>query len=269
MVDDRSLAAAADRVDVTRPHSARVWDYWLGGKDNYEVDRALGDQIAEMFPHVVTMTKADRAFMHRVVAYLAESGIRQFLDIGTGLPTEPNTHQVAQRIASDSRVVYVDNDPVVLAHARALLSSTPEGACDYLDADLREPGRILAEAAATLDFERPVAITLMSILHFVSDLGDARAIVTRLLDAVPSGSYLAFTHATDEIGGPAVKTAFEMWNANAVQKARPRTHAEVTALFDGHEFAEPGLVSPPRWRPADTVGEPREVPMWAGLIKKP
>ncbi|MFB4295697.1 SAM-dependent methyltransferase [Actinomadura sp. NTSP31] len=259
----------SDRIDSTRPHSARVWDHWLGGKDNYDVDRALGDQIAATFPHVVTMVRADRTFMARSVRFLAEQGVDQFLDIGTGLPTEPNVHQVAQSVAPAARVVYVDNDPVVLAHARALLNS-PSGATAYLDADLREPGRILADAAATLDLDRPVAITLMSLMHFVADFGDARSILWRLLDAVPSGSWLAFTHATAELGGPKVREAFEMWNANAVQKAQPRDRADVLALVDGLELVEPGVVSPTRWRPGpdDDPAAP-EVPLWAGVARKP
>ncbi|MFI6521736.1 SAM-dependent methyltransferase [Spirillospora sp. NPDC050679] len=259
-------AAAADRIDTTRPHSARVWDYWLGGTDHYDADRALGDQIATAFPHVVTMTLADREFMRRSVAHLAEAGIDQFLDIGSGLPTEPNVHQAAQAVRPDARVVYVDNDPVVLAHARALLDSAPEGACRYLDADLREPGRILAEASATLDLSRPVAVTLMSVLHFITDHGDAASTVGRLMGPLAPGSHVAFTHATDEIGGPAVKTAFEMWNRNAVQRAQPRTHAQVTGLFAGLEMLEPGVVSPPQWRSGDP--EAKRVPLWAGVARK-
>lgn len=208
--------------------------------------------------------------MRRSVAFLAQQGVRQFLDIGTGLPTAPNVHQVAQAIAPDTRVVYVDHDPVVLAHARALLNSTPEGATTYLDADLREPGRILAEASATLDLNRPVGITLMSLMHFVTDFGDARAVLWRLLDAVPSGSWLAFTHATAELGGPQVREAFRTWNENAVQKAQPRDRDEVRALIDGLETVDPGLVSPPQWRPDGNDGaEPREVPMWAAVARKP
>ena len=260
----------SDRIDSTRPHSARVWDYWLGGKDNYEVDRELGEQIARTNPHVVAMVRADRTFMRRSVTFLAEQGVRQFLDIGTGLPTEPNVHQVAQAVAPDSRVVYVDHDPVVLAHARALLNSSPSGATSYLDADLREPGRILADASRTLDLDRPVGITLMSLMHFVTDFGDARAILWRLLDAVPSGSWLAFTHATAELGGPQVREAFREWNENAVQKAQPRDRDEVAALIEGLEPVEPGLVSPPAWRPDGAGGpEPREVPMWAAVARKP
>ncbi|MGP4023409.1 SAM-dependent methyltransferase [Actinomadura sp. 3N407] len=277
MTDDTTPASSSadgpppsDRIDSTRPHSARVWDYWLGGKDNYEVDRELGEQIAQANPHVVAMVRADRTFMRRSVAFLAEQGVRQFLDIGTGLPTEPNVHQVAQAIAPDARVVYVDHDPVVLAHARALLNSAPAGATAYLDADLREPGRILAGAAGTLDLDKPVGITLMSLMHFVTDFGDARAILWRLLDAVPSGSWLAFTHATAELGGPQVREAFRTWNENAVQKARPRDRDEVQALIDGLEPVDPGLVSPPQWRPDGKDGaEPREVPMWAAVARKP
>jgi S-adenosyl methyltransferase len=264
-------STASSRVDMTRPHSARVWDYWLGGKDNFEVDRELGDQIAEMFPHVVGTARGDREFMHRTTRYLAtEVGIDQFLDIGTGLPTPPNLHQVAQEINPKARIVYVDNDPIVLVHARALLTSTPEGSCDYLDADLREPSRILREAGQTLDLDRPVAIMLMSVLHFVADLEDVVSILQRLLNSVPSGSYLALTHSTDEIGGRAVKKAFEMWNATAHPKAQPRTQPEVTGLFDGLELIDPGVVSPPLWRPPlDLETEPEPVPLWAGVARKP
>ncbi|MEU5880851.1 SAM-dependent methyltransferase [Spirillospora sp. NPDC047279] len=261
-------SAAAERVDMTRPHSARVWDYWLGGKDNFEVDRELGEQIAGMFPHVVATARGDREFMHRTVRHLAKEGIDQFLDIGTGLPTPPNVHQVAQEINSRTRVVYVDNDPIVLVHARALLGSTSEGACDYLDADLREPGHILREARTTLDFERPVAVLMMSVLHFVADYDDVTSILGRLMKAVPPGSFLALTHSTDEIGGPAVKTAFEMWNATAHPKAQPRTLPEVTGLFDGLELVEPGVVSPPLWNPPANDGTPEPVPLWGGVARK-
>ncbi|MFG1998355.1 SAM-dependent methyltransferase [Spirillospora sp. NPDC048911] len=265
------ISAASERIDMTRPHSSRVWDYWLGGKDNFEVDRELGEQIAGMFPHVVATARGDREFMHRSTRFLAaEAGIDQFLDIGTGLPTPPNVHQVAQEVTPEARVVYVDNDPIVLVHARALLTSTSEGSCDYLDADMREPGHILREARKTLDFDRPVAIMLMSVLHFVADIEDVVAILGRLLAAVPSGSYLALTHTTDEIGGPAVKTAFEMWNATAHPKSQPRTRSEVITLFDGLELLDPGVVSPPLWRPRlDLETAPEEVPLWAGVARKP
>src|SRR6266700_6231428 len=184
-------------IDTTVSHSARIWNYCLGGKDNYQVDREVGEQILAFVPELVRSARADRQFLARAVRYLVgEERIRQFLDIGTGLPTVDNTHEVAQRVAPDSRIVYVDNDPLVLVHARALLTSTPQGVTAYVDADLREPKEVLEAAARTLDFTAPVAITLLGILHCISDTEEAYQVVTRLLDAVPSGSYLALTHAT-------------------------------------------------------------------------
>ena len=192
----------APLIDTTVSHSARVWNYWLGGKDHYPVDREVGDRVAEMYPDIVLLARAARAFLSRAVQYLAgEAGIRQFLDVGTGLPTVNNTHEIAQSIAPESRVVYADNDPLVLAHARALLTSSPEGVTDYIDADLRDPGKILQEAARTLDFSKPVAITLIAILHHIPDFDEARSIVTRLMEAVPSGSYLVISHSTNVIYG--------------------------------------------------------------------
>src|SRR5438552_9402003 len=191
-------AAKLDAViDTTVSHSARIWNYWLGGKDNFAADREAGDRVAAMLPGIVAQARADRAFLGRAIRYLAgEEGIRQFLDIGTGLPTANNTHEVAQRVAPASRIVYVDNDPLVLAHARALLTSSPEGATDYLDADLREPHRILRGAAATLDFDRPVALMPLGLLGYVADFEQARGIVRQLLDAVPSGSFLVINDGT-------------------------------------------------------------------------
>ncbi len=169
------------KLDTSVPHSARVWNYWLGGKDNFAVDRVVGDQLQEMNPQIVRIAQEDRAFLGRVVRYLAaDVGIRQFLDIGTGLPTADNTHEVAQRVAPDSRIVYVDNDPLVLVHARALLTSSPQGACDYIEADLHEPDKILEGAARTLDFAKPVAVMLLGIVLFVTDDDEAQAIVGRL-----------------------------------------------------------------------------------------
>src|SRR5260370_26504626 len=192
----------APLIDTTVSHSARVWNYWFGGKDHYPVDREVGDRVAEMYPDIVLLARAARAFLTRAVQYLAgEAGIRQFLDVGTGLPTVNNTHQVAQSIAPESRVVYADNDPLVLIHARALLTSSTQGATYYVDADLRDPGKILQEAARTLDFSKPVAITLIAILHHITDFDEARSIVTRLMEAVPSGSYLVVSHSTNAIYG--------------------------------------------------------------------
>src|SRR4051794_7016467 len=187
-------------LDTTVPHSARVWNYWLGGKDNFAVDRQVGEQVLQMLPSIVEQARADRAFLGRVVAHLAgERGIRQFLDVGTGLPTADNTHEVAQRVAPDARIVYVDNDPLVLVHARALLTSTPEGATDYIDADLHDPDAILRGAARTLDPRQPIALMMLGILGHVTDFQEARGIVKRLVDALPAGSYLVINDGTNVV----------------------------------------------------------------------
>ncbi len=264
------------KIDTTVPHSARVWNYWLGGKDHYPVDRDAGDQYRQIFPQIVDIARADRTFLGRAVRYLAgEAGIRQFLDIGTGLPTLDNTHEVAQRVAPQSRIVYVDNDPLVLVHARALLTSTPEGACNYIEADLREPDKILKAAAATLDLAQPVAITLLGILHFISDHDEAYQIVTRLVDAVPPGSYLALTHATldPSLGGEATAEANaeaqKFWNENAAVPITPRTRQQILRFFDGLQVIEPGLVSMSRWRPEPNPwGDPPEVAGFCGVGRK-
>ena len=194
MTDSSPAADPKPKIDTSVPHSARVWNYWLGGKDHYPVDRIVGDQVMAMFPDITRLARADRAFLGRAVRYLAgEAGIRQFLDVGTGLPTANNTHQVAQAIAPESRIVYVDNDPLVLVHARALLTSTPEGACDYIDADLRDTDMILSEAAKTLDFTQPVALMLLGIMGQVANSDQPESIIKRLLDALPSGSYMALS----------------------------------------------------------------------------
>jgi O-methyltransferase involved in polyketide biosynthesis len=238
------------KIDTTVPHSARIWNYWLGGKDNYPADRQAGEQTIAVLPEIVDIARASRQFLVRVVRYLAAgAGIRQFLDIGTGLPTVSNTHQVAQQVAPGSRVVYVDNDPLVLVHARALLTSSPEGATDYIEADARDAGTILDGAAATLDFTRPVAITMLGILPFIGDDNEAQAIVTRLLAAVPAGSYLAVTHSTSEVSGDRVIEAVRQWNQVAPTPYRLRSPEQIAAFFEGLELIEPGVVPCPRWRP--------------------
>src|SRR6266705_351120 len=190
------------KIDTSVPHSARFWNYFLGGKDNYPVDRALGDQIAKMAPGLVDVARASREHIIRTVTYLAgEAGIRQFLDIGTGLPTANNTHEVAQRVVPECHIVYVDNDPLVLAHARALLTSSPEGATDYIDGDMHDPGNVIAGAARTLDFDRPIAIMMLGVLCNVMDNDEAYGIINHLVQAVPSGSYLAINHPTLEVTG--------------------------------------------------------------------
>ncbi|QKW33920.1 SAM-dependent methyltransferase [Actinomadura sp. NAK00032] len=263
------------QIDSTVPHSARVWNYFLGGKDNYPVDREMGDEYQRLFPEIIDIARTDRAFLGRAVRHLAgEAGVRQFLDIGTGLPTMDNTHEVAQRAVPASRIVYVDNDPLVLAHAQALLTSSAEGACDYIHADLRDPEAILAAAAGTLDLDRPVAVMLLGILHFLPDFDEARGIVARLLDAVPPGSHLALTHATFDLGdqsaAEANADAQDAWNERATETLTPRTRDQVLRFFDGLDLLEPGLVSMSRWRPeAQPWGEPAEVSGFCGVGRKP
>ena len=264
-------AAAGTGIDTTVSHSARIWDYWLKGKDNYQVDREVGDRIEEMLPDIVRQAREDRLFLGRVVRYLAgEAGVRQFLDIGTGLPTADNTHQVAQRVAPESKIVYVDNDPLVLAHARALLTSTPEGATDYIHADMHDPAAIIAGAGQTLDFGQPIAITMLGVLWHVLDNDEAYAIVNRLLQAMPSGSYLALNHPTLEVTGEKMATAIRYWNEYGTPPGTHRTPAELTQFFDGMDLVEPGVVSITRWRPeATSSGEPEEIDQFGGVGRKP
>ncbi|MGH3930235.1 MAG: SAM-dependent methyltransferase [Pseudonocardiaceae bacterium] len=258
-------------IDTTVPHSARIWNYWVGGKDHYPIDREIGAKIVKIFPDIIDVARHSRAFLVRVVRYLAgEAGIRQFLDIGTGLPTQNNTHEVAQQVAPDSRIVYVDNDPLVLVHARALLTTTPEGATDYLDADVRNPGKILTEAAKTLDFTQPIGLMMLGIMGNVVDNDQAYAIVRRLLDALPSGSYLALNDGTSVIHGTAREDAIQVWDDRGGAPYTSRTPAQITRFFDGLELLDPGVVSVSRWRPeATSWGIPPEVDAFCGLARKP
>ncbi len=262
---------ARKRIRTDQPHTARIWNYWLGGKDNYEVDQAAGDQIRKLHPGIGDYALADRQFLGRAVRYLAgECGTRQFLDIGTGLPTADNTHEVAQRIAPESRVVYVDNDPIVLAHAEALLTSTPEGRTTYLDEDLRNIDTILRQAARTLDFTKPVALVLLGVVIFVEDDEEAYGTVRRLMDALPSGSHLVLSHTVTRPDMPDVDAAVAFWNENGTPRLTQRTPEAVTRFFDGLELLEPGVVSCNRWRPDDTHTEPpAEVAMFGGVARKP
>jgi hypothetical protein len=258
-------------VDTDVPHTARIWNYWLGGKDNFPADRAVGDQVQSFLPDIVTSARADRAFLRRAVrALVTDAGIRQFLDIGTGLPTADNTHQVAQSIAPDSRVVYADNDPLVLTHARALLTSTPQGATDYIDADARDTATILRAARRTLDLDRPVAVMLLGILNFIGDDHEARGIVRRLMAAVPSGSYLAVAHPTTEIKPEESAAAARQWNETATPPITLRGKAALRRFFEGLDLLEPGVVSCTRWRPEP--GDPTaatDVYQFCGLARKP
>ena len=257
-------------IDTTIPHSARIWNYWLGGKDNYEVDRVAGDEFVKAFPGIVDIARAGRAFLARAVRYLAlDAGIRQFLDVGTGLPTVDNTHEVAQRAAPESRIVYVDNDPLVLAHARALLTSTPGGSTDYVDADMRDPDVILARAAASLDFDQPVALMLIGVLGHIADDDEARSIVQRLVAGLPSGSYLALFDGLDDITKE-MSEAQQGYDDTGAVPYKLRSREQVTPFFDGLEFVEPGLVRCARWRPdASPLGTGPDVPSLAGVARKP
>jgi S-adenosyl methyltransferase len=270
-VDDTADGDGEDHrsFDTSVAHVARIYDYWLGGKDNYAVDRAAGDAAVQAYPDLVSSVRSNRAFLARTVRFLAgEAGIRQFLDIGTGIPTANNTHEVAQAVAPSCRVVYVDNDPVVLAHARALLTSTPEGVTDYLDADLRDTGKILARAAQTLDFSRPVAIVLMAILHLIEDDDDPYGIVAKLLGAVPPGSYLALSHIASDIT-QAVTVAGNRVSQFMMQKQTYRSHGEVTRFFDGLEIADPGVVRVQEWRPQSAAEASAPSALWGAVGRKP
>jgi hypothetical protein len=256
-------------IDTTVPHSARIWNYWLGGKDNYPVDRQAGDEFTEIFPGIVDAARAVRHFLARAVHYLAgDVGIRQFLDIGTGLPTVDNTHEIAQRIAPETRIVYVDNDPLVLAHARALLTSTPGGATDYINADVRDPDRILEAAARTLDFSRPVGLMLMGIMGHIDDRDEPHAIVRRLLDALPSGSHLVLNDGTNT--DPKRREAHQRYNSGGAVPYHLRSPEEITRFFDGLELLEPGVVPVSQWRPEHSpFGLPPRVETLGGMGRKP
>jgi hypothetical protein len=255
--------------DTSVAHIARVYDYWLGGKDNYAADRAAGDQAIEAYPNILLSVRANRAFLARAVRYLArQAGIRQFLDIGTGIPTANNTHEVAQSVAPGCRVVYVDNDPVVLAHARALLTSSPEGATDYIDADVRDTGTILAQAAKTLDFSQPVAVMLIAILHVIGDSEDPYGIVATLMDAVPPGSYLALSHVASDIVPAQAADMIKRLNRLIYEKTTARRRADVARFFGGLDMAEPGLVRVQEWRPDTEIEANSPSNMWGGLARK-
>jgi S-adenosyl methyltransferase len=255
--------------DTSVAHVARVYDYWLGGKDNFAVDRAAGEQAIAAYPDIVFSVRANRAFLARTVRYLAaEAGIRQFLDIGTGIPTSNNTHEVAQSVAPGARVVYVDNDPIVLAHARALLTSGPAGLTSYIDADLRNTGEILETAAQTLDFSRPVAVVLMAILHLIGDEDDPYGIVATLMDAVPPGSYLTLSHIASDIETEALGEARDRVSKLMPVKQTYRSHAEVMRFFDGLDMVEPGLVRVQQWRPSSEVEAKSPAALWGGVGRK-
>jgi len=255
-------------IDASVPHSARIWNYWLGGKDNFAADREAGDEFLAVYPGQRDKARAVRHFLARAVRYLVvEEGVRQFLDVGTGLPTADNTHEVAQRLAPESKIVYVDNDPLVLAHARILLTSSPEGVTNYIDADLHDPANILAEAGRTLDLDKPVALLLIGVLGHVADAGVARGIVTRLMDGLPQGSFLVQCDGTDT--NPDYVAALERYRDSGGVPYNVRGREQIVSLYEGLEPVEPGIVQITRWRPEpNAFGDATEVDELGGVARK-
>jgi hypothetical protein len=269
--DPQEQHVAAPSLNPAVPNPARIWNFWVGGKDHFKADRELAEQFDQVVPKMPLIARLTRQFIADTVSKLAADGIRQFLDIGTGLPTANNTHEVAQRLAPDSRIVYADNDPVVLAHARALLTSSPQGKTAYLDADLRDPSKILIQAAETLDFSQPVAVLLIAVLHFVQDSEDPYRIVRTLMDAVPSGSYLALLHGASDVGSDNMPEAERRYNERASAQFTTRDREHVSRFFDGLDLTEPGLVNLSRW-PQGTAGGDNahaDVAAYCGLARKP
>jgi hypothetical protein len=263
-----------DPLGMDRAHGARIYDYILGGKDNYALDRAAGDATLKVWPALRIHMQANRSFMHRVARYLAaDKGIRQFLDIGTGIPTSPNFHEVVQAVAPESRVVYVDNDPIVLVHARALMDSTPEGKTTYIQADMREPEKIVSapELLDTLDLSRPIGLTLIAMVHFLDDDEEAYRVVKRIVDVLPSGSYFAAAIATDDFDPEALAEVQEVYHSHG-ETLRLRTRDQAVKFFEGLELEEPGVVQIHKWHPDPTdIGRlnDADIAMYGAIARKP
>ncbi|MFI6611210.1 SAM-dependent methyltransferase [Streptomyces sp. NPDC050507] len=258
-------------IDTSKPHPARMYDWFLGGKDNYPIDEQMARQLLAVDARGRDMARVNRAFMHRATRWLAENGIRQFLDIGAGIPTEPNLHQIAQQTAPDARIVYCDNDPIVLAHAAALLRSTPEGATEYIQADARKPEVILEAAGKVLDFDRPIALSLLALLHFLDDEDGAAELVDRLVDQLAPGSYLILSQTTGDFDPEGAAEAAAMYKARGMT-LRPRSRAELTAFFHGLELVYPGVSLSADWHPelGEVIDVPGDepIPGYAGVARK-
>ena len=257
-------------IDTSQAHPARVYDYWLGGKDNFAADREAGELALRAYPQLAQAVRANRKFLARAVRYLTrEAGVTQFLDLGTGIPAADNTHQVAQREAPQSRVVYVDNDPVVLLHASALLRSCSPGVCDYIEADLRDPAGILAKAARTLDFTQPVALMLLAIMQFIPDEENPVGLVSTLLKGLPSGSYLVLSHPTDDFNPNEQGESIRRYNERVTDPATLRDREGTMRFFAGLELLEPGVVGVSQWRPDSDLTAALPSSMWCGVARKP
>lgn len=269
MVADDAQARPDPKLDTTVSHSARIWNYWLGGTDNYPVDRVAGDQFSAIYPGIVDIARADRAFLGRVVRYLAgQAGVRQFLDVGAGLPTAVNTHEAASQVTPDARTVYVDNDPMVIAHATELLASSPGGgAARFVSANMGDPGAVLREAAAWLDLSQPVGLTLMGVLGHVTDYAEARSIVAGLLAGLPPGSYLAVNDSVNT--SEALERALQVYEDSGAVPYRTRSREEFAGYFDGLELVEPGVVLVDDWRPDPGVLPGPEIPQIGAVGRKP
>ncbi|WP_431961492.1 SAM-dependent methyltransferase [Actinacidiphila sp. bgisy160] len=270
-----SNSHAARDIDTSRPHSARMYDYYLGGKDHFDVDKQAAETVASVYPGIFTCARENRAFMHRATRVLAqEHGIRQWLDIGTGIPTEPNLHQVAQAVVPEARVVYADNDPLVLKYAERLMRSMPQGRTTYIEADINEPAALLEapELSEVLDLSRPVALSMNALMHFVTDAQDPYGIVARLLDALPSGSALALSHCTPDFDPPTWEKVTAIYT-NAGTPVQFRSQKDVARFFTGLDLLDPGITVGHRWRPdadnAGTAATDAEVSLWTGVGIKP
>jgi hypothetical protein len=270
------MAQRLSEIDTSVAHASRMYDYLLGGTNNFAVDREAAEAANAGLPGGIdgarATMRANRGFLVRAVRHLAEAGIRQFLDIGSGIPHDPNVHEVAQKVAADARVVYVDNDPIVLAHSHALLQGSPAGATDFMQGDLRDPRPILREAARTLDLTRPVAVLLVAVLHFVGDEDRPHRIVRDLMDAMPGGSYLALSHGWEGTDAQARATLAERLNLRSRERFVWRSEADIAAFFAGLELLDPGVVPVNRWHPdGDDPARPNggDIPIRAGLARVP
>jgi hypothetical protein len=268
--EGESYSAEPPDLDTTVAHPARVYNFWLGGKDYFSADREVGEQTMDAYPDIVRGVRAQRQFLTAAVRYLVrEAGIRQFLDIGTGLPVADNTHEVAQAVAPESRVVYVDNDPMVLAHARALLTSTSRGMCAYLDADARDVDKVIREARRVLDFGEPVAVIMVGVLHLLPDSDDPWGMVASLLSTVPQGSWLAVAHPTSDVAPDQMTTMTDRYNKGVATQATMRTHAQIARFFSGLDLLPPGVVQLHRWQPGRAAQTSDEIAAYCGLGRKP